>query len=137
MLLSHFSLFLQIYCREKSKCTGTYPLSLSLSSSLQEASCIRVGSSGTHFRRDSRLLPFQRWKGMNPHAAPERICVSLWQNHDGVRDSRRYWIMSSCFVKRTQERALLFCELSRGTAAIILSRRNWFAKTLCQPGWLS
>lgn len=33
--------------------------------------------------------------------SPERICVSLWQDHSsGARNSYRYWMTSACFVKR-------------------------------------
>lgn len=127
--LSHFSLFLQIYCREKSKCAGIHTLSLSL----QKASCIRVGSLGTHFRRDSRLLPFQ-WKPRDELGT--RAASSVFAYRYGEITMVRGTLVDigwrSPVLLSAGERALLFRELSRETATIILSRWNWFAKNLCQ-----
>lgn len=106
-----------------------HPPSLSSSSSLQEASCIRIGLSGTHFRRDSLLLPFQRWKPRDESGA--RAASSVFAYRYGeitmargilIDIGRRPPVLLSA---RTRP---LVRELSRETAAIILSRRNWFGE---------
>lgn len=125
-LLSHFSLFLQIYCREKSKCTEAYPLSL-----LQEASCIRVGSSGTHFRRDSRLLPFQQWKGMNPHAAPSVFAYHYGQITMVCETLVDIGWRSPVLLRERRNAPFPWDNSQNRTVAIIFSWRNWFVKNFC------
>lgn len=105
------------------------PSLLSLSLSLQEASCIRVGSSSTHFRRDSRLLLFQWWKSRDE---PEtRTAPSVFAYRYGEIMMARGTLVDIGWrppVLLSVGTRPLVRELSRETAAIILSRRNWFGE---------